>query len=177
MNASVCIERMRQMSSAQVARCGRYSESSMPHWPCGRNSRWLASTAAVGLMNASCRFFVSDSGSGLPFHFCSSGLGSNRSSWLGPPSIKRNMTFFALGANCGSFGASGLAEGSVLAPRPSRSSRLASAIVPMPPAQSRKKLRRLWIFRNCCKVMIYSRVINSSRFSKMRLSPTQSGCA
>ena len=73
----------------------------MPLWPYGWNVRGLASTAAFGLVNASRRSLVMDGGSGLPLHFCSSGLGSNRSIWLGPPSMNMKMTFFALGGKCG----------------------------------------------------------------------------
>ncbi len=40
-------------------------------------------------MKASLSWLVIDSGSGLPCHFSSSGLGSNRSSWLGAPSMKQ----------------------------------------------------------------------------------------
>ena len=111
----------------------------MPHCPRGANLRWLASTAAVGLMKASCKSLVSDAGSGLPSHFSSSGFGSNKSSWLGPPSMNRKITFLAFGANIGALGASGFV--STVAPYPSLSSRFASAIVPIPPAQLRKKSR------------------------------------
>ena len=96
----------------------------MPLWPYGLNSRGLASTAAVGLMNASLRSLVIDGGSGLPCHFCSSGLGSNRSIWLGPPSMNRKITFFALAGKCGFRGASGFGA--------SRSS-------PQPPEQVRQR--------------------------------------
>ena len=64
-------------------------------------------TAAVGLMKASCKSLVSDAGRGLPSHFSSSGFGSNKSSWLGPPSMNMKMTFLAFGANIGGLGASG----------------------------------------------------------------------
>ena len=63
--------------------------------------RGLASTAAVGLMNASFKSLVIAGGRGLPCHFFSAGFGSNRSIWLGPPSMKRKMTFLAFGAKCG----------------------------------------------------------------------------
>ena len=77
--------------------CGMKSENSMPLWPCGVKTRGLASTAAFGLVKARRRSLVSSAGSGLPCHFWSSGLGSNRSSWLGPPSMNMKMTFLALG--------------------------------------------------------------------------------
>src|SRR5581483_6530591 len=101
------MERMRQMSSAQDAMLGMKSENSIPDWPAGLKTRGLASTAAVGLVNASFMFFVMSAGSGLPFHFASSGFGSYRSSWLGPPSTNMKMTFLALAGSGGFFGASG----------------------------------------------------------------------
>src|SRR5437016_4046127 len=126
------------MSSAQVARPGRTSASSMPHWPDGRKTRGLPSTEAVGLMNASLRSLVSDGGSDLPFHFCKAGLGSNRSIWLGAPSMNRKMTFLALAGNCGARGSSGS-----VAAWASVASRCASAILPMPMEVWRKKSRRV----------------------------------
>ncbi len=43
----VCIERIRQMSSATSPRCGTSSLSSMPHWPCGENFQGLANSLAL----------------------------------------------------------------------------------------------------------------------------------
>ena len=86
---------------------GMKSENSVPLCPCGVKTRGLASTAALGLVKARRRSLVSSGGSGLPCHFCSSGLGSKRSIWLGPPSMNMKMTFLALGAKCGLRGASG----------------------------------------------------------------------
>ena len=37
-----------------------------------------------------------DAGMGWPASFCNSGFGSNRSTWLGPPSIKSQITDLAL---------------------------------------------------------------------------------
>ena len=68
----------------------------MPLWPYGWKVRGLASTAAFGLVKASRRSLVISGGSGLPLHFCNAGLGSNRSSWLGPPSMNMKITFLAL---------------------------------------------------------------------------------
>src|SRR5580658_3527935 len=100
-----------QMSSAQVAISGSQSENSMPLSPWRSNARGLAHTFAVGLINASFKSLVSDSGSGRPSHFFISGFGSNKSSWLGPPSIKSKIMFFALAGKLGGFGANGLVEG------------------------------------------------------------------
>ena len=79
----------------------------MPLWPHGRNTRGLASAAALGLVKASFRSFVYSVGSGLPWYFASAGLGSYRSIWLGPPSMNRKMTLLALPGKCGFLGASG----------------------------------------------------------------------
>ena len=49
MNASVCIDRISAISSAQVPKCGRKSESSMPHSPCRVNFLALAASTAVSL--------------------------------------------------------------------------------------------------------------------------------
>jgi hypothetical protein len=46
-------------------------------------------------------------GSGWPLYFSSAGFGSKVSMWLGPPTMNRKMTDFALGGMCGAFGASG----------------------------------------------------------------------
>src|SRR5262245_9058671 len=99
-------DRRKQMSSAQVARFGRRSDSSIPLRPCFANSRVL------GMMTASpCVSWLFgrpvDSGSGLPAHFASAGLGSNRSIWLGPPTMNRKMTRLAFGSKCDFLGASG----------------------------------------------------------------------
>src|SRR3954452_19731140 len=48
-----------------------------------------------------------ESGTGLPSSLVSRDLGSNRSTWLGPPSINRNMTDLARGGWCGFLGSSG----------------------------------------------------------------------
>src|SRR5258708_7639577 len=135
------MERIRQISSAQEAVLAMKSEYSAPHWPYGLNSRGLARTAAVGLMKASLSWLVIDGGSGLPCHFFNSGLGSNRSTWLGAPSMNMKMTFLALAGSGGALGASGSVRcDAALALPPSRS---ASAMAPRPPAQSRKNNRRL----------------------------------
>jgi hypothetical protein len=87
LNDSVCIERTRQMSSAHLPRCGSRSDSSMPHAPCFVNFLGLPRMRAVAFWRKAKRtFFVIDSGIGLPCSALSFGLGSKRSSWLGPPS-------------------------------------------------------------------------------------------
>src|SRR5205814_4549656 len=91
-----------------------------------------------------------DAGIGLPAIFWSAGLGSYRSMWLGPPSMKRKITLFALAAKCDGFGASGLSgetSGAPLAARPSRPSRWARAKPPKPQPARRRKSRREWTGR------------------------------
>ena len=55
---------------------------------------------------------LNDGGSGWPSSFVSSGLGSNRSMWLGPPSRKHQMTLLAVALKCGGLAASGPAGSS-----------------------------------------------------------------
>src|ERR1051326_5347752 len=57
--------------------------------------------AVIGLPN--------DAGMGCPASRSNSGLGSNRSRWLGPPSMNSQMTHFAVGGGSVFFGASGSA--------------------------------------------------------------------
>ena len=93
-------------SSAHVAMCGSQSLKSIPHWPCLANFRLLASRllppVPIGVMT-----LPKLAGSGLPCCRVSSGFGSKRSTWLGPPSMNRKMTDLAFAGNCGFFGASG----------------------------------------------------------------------
>src|SRR5829696_6760590 len=70
-------------------------------------------------------------GSGLPWYLSSSGLGSNVSTWDGPPFMNRWTTCFAQAGKCGFFGASGFgaspwsrsARARDPNPRPERTSR------------------------------------------------------
>ena len=79
----------------------------MPHWPYFWNLRWLPMSTAVSFwMKAKRTFLVMLSGSFCPCSSLSLGLGSNRSSWLGAPSLNRKMQALALGANCGGRAAS-----------------------------------------------------------------------
>ena len=50
-------------------------------------------------------------GRGWPSSVFRTGLGSNRSIWLGPPVMNRKMHRLALAVICGGFAASGLADG------------------------------------------------------------------
>src|ERR1700694_3387573 len=119
------------MSSAQVAVCGRKSENKVPDCPDAVNFLELAQTAASGFTKANFRSFVNERGSGFPFHFSSSGFGSNRSSWLGPPAMNRQMTFFAVALRGGCLGARGFGSFSAAI-------RFANAIDPNPKAHFSK---------------------------------------
>src|SRR5438034_5960500 len=102
----------------------------MPDWPClwngrkGGNKLFFATLRRV--LNA-----PNDSGIGWPANRTKSGFGSNKSTWLGPPDMKRKMTARARGGKCGGRGARGFetvfwAEG-LAANKPSRSNSDASA--------------------------------------------------
>ena len=106
------------MSSAQVAMCGSRSLKSMPHWPCFVNLRGLPMSAAVSfLMKAKRTFLVMLSGSGWPFSSLSFGFGSKRSIWVGAPSMKMKMQFFAFAGKCGLRGKSGSFNAAASQPR------------------------------------------------------------
>ena len=119
----------------------------MPHWPCGENGRGLPiSTALSFWMKAKRTSLVSDSGIFWPFSSLSLGFGSNRSIWLGPPSMKKKMQALARGAKCG--GTAGLAAGALAiadsaARSPSARNSDARASVPMPLAAVARKSRRV----------------------------------
>src|SRR5262249_44555553 len=94
------------ISSTCCAIFGYQSETHMSLWPYCLNVRLEASSvllavpiAVIGLPN--------DAGMGWPFSSSSFGLGSKRSTWLGPPSMNNQMIDLAFGSWCGFFGASG----------------------------------------------------------------------
>src|SRR5690242_20271879 len=102
------------ISSTCFAISGYQSDTQIPLWPyClkvrndGINELLPVPMAVIGWPN--------DSGIGLPASFTSSGFGSKRSMWLGPPSIKHQITDFAVGLKCGGFGASGSRSGAASA--------------------------------------------------------------
>ncbi len=133
-------ERRKQRSSAQVARCGIRSDMSRPDLPCFLNFRVLANSGVSPLVNW-LTGMPKLGGSGLPCHFARAGLGSNRSTGLGPPTMNMKMTDFARAAKCGFFATSGL-TGSFSAARPSRARSQDSASAPQPPPAWRRKSRR-----------------------------------
>src|SRR5262249_1906272 len=80
----------------------------------------------------------------LPSYSTSLGLKSKRSSWLVAPAMNRWITRVALGAKCGGLGESGLTpDAAVPRERNASVSSDASAILPTPTPQSRKKWRRV----------------------------------
>ena len=99
-------ERRKQMSSTHVARFGRRSETSIPLRPCFFHVRVLGRMTSSPLVNWLFGRPLS-SGRGLPAHFASAGLGSNRSIWLGPPTMNRKITRFAFASKWGGFTAKG----------------------------------------------------------------------
>src|SRR5262249_15838323 len=103
-------ERIKAMSSTQVARGGIKSDTSRPDLPCFWNLRVLANSGLSPLVNW-LTGLPKLSGSGWPWRFFSSGLGSNRSMGLGPPTMNMKMTDLARAGKWGGRAASGLAEG------------------------------------------------------------------
>src|SRR5207244_8787208 len=101
-------ERIKAISSTQVARCGIRSETSRPDWPCFLDLRVLAKSGVSPLVN-----WLTGRpkllGKGWPWYFCKSGLGSNRSSGLGPPTMNMKMMDLALGSKWPLLAARGLA--------------------------------------------------------------------
>src|SRR3989442_6138849 len=94
------------VSSTCFASVGYQSETQMPLLPyClklrfdGMRELEAVPMAVMGRQN--------DSGIGWPASLSSSGFGSKRSRWLGPPSMKSQITDLAFGAKCGFLGAKG----------------------------------------------------------------------
>src|SRR5262245_21516256 len=103
LGTSAYIERMTHRSSAHhFATCGNRSLISSPLLPCLANLNGEGKAAPV---LRSVRRFL---GIGLPAHFARAGLGSNVSTWLGPPFMNRCRTSVDLQGKCGLSGVSGL---------------------------------------------------------------------
>ena len=98
---AVRMERMRVMSSAISARCGRSSLSSIPDWPRGANCHGDPKTLL--LASAALSYWMSP-GNFWPWYLVSWGFGSKRSIWLGPPIMKREIMALALPKEGGGFG-------------------------------------------------------------------------
>src|SRR5437870_13381406 len=100
-------ERMIASSSACSATWGYQSETQMPLWPYCFQVRCEGIRVFEAVpMAVTTR--PKEAGIGWPASLSRVGFGSNKSTWLGPPSIKSQMIDFALGVWCGGFGASGL---------------------------------------------------------------------
>src|SRR5258706_6024063 len=81
----------------------------------------------------------------FPLFLSSSGLGSNRSTALGAPSMKSQMTYLALGAKCGGRTVRGLAAVAISVAEAGEASRSASARSSQtPPARGRELPRASW---------------------------------
>src|SRR5262245_18196145 len=98
----VSMERISVMSSATPARPGSNSDSSVPDWPHFLNFHGLARTFELAWAASSYWILA---GNAWPSHRASASLGSNRSRWLGPPCMNRDIIAFAFGAKCGGRGA------------------------------------------------------------------------
>ena len=96
MKCSPYIDRMKAISSTTEPRCGISSVISMPHFPYRRNANGEGIMTPIWSANS---IWLTMSRLGAePANFWSAGLGSNRSTWLGPPFMNRWMTAFAFGA-------------------------------------------------------------------------------
>ncbi len=77
--------------------CGSQSETHRPPWPCRFHARFEGRSgeppSPIGVITV-----PKLSGSGWPASSSSFGLGSNRSMWLGPPSMNRKMQLLAVAA-------------------------------------------------------------------------------
>ena len=147
LNWFVCIERTSAMSSAQVAMFGSRSLISMPHCPCFLKTRLVPITVALSFCkNANFASPTIESGNGWPSYLFSSGFGSKRSIWDGPPSRKMKMQRSAFGAKCDIRVASGFAGMlASSASKPSCFNNEAKASVPSPHELVARKSRRVWV--------------------------------
>src|SRR6266404_9506368 len=82
------MERIRHMSSTQVARLGNSSLTSVPHSPYFLNLYGEASRFPVRVRSS----FGRSNGNALPLSVASRGLGSNKSTCDGPPDMNRKIT-------------------------------------------------------------------------------------
>src|SRR5690242_10193814 len=85
---------------------GYQSETHMPLWPYCFHLRGEG-ISVLDAVPMAVITLPNDSGIGCPARRSSSGLGSKRSMWLGPPSMKSQITDFAVGMWSGFLGASG----------------------------------------------------------------------
>ena len=117
LNWSVCIERIRQRSSAQAAEVRQQVGQLHAALAVRRELPRAGPQRGVLLDEGEAHVLHQRSGSCWPLSSVSFGLGSNRSSCDGPPSMKMKMQRLARGAKCGGRTASG-ARALRGAPRP-----------------------------------------------------------
>ena len=146
-------DRITARSSTCSATCGYQSETQRPLSPWRAHFRWDGISVLCAVPGMAVSGLPNDSGMGWPAYFSSAGLGSKVSMWLGPPSMKHQMTDLAVGLWWGSLEASGSRAAALSAPRAAR------AIDPRPPAAwERNALRDL-------------SAISSVVFSRMSIPP------
>src|SRR3954447_13953505 len=134
-------ERRTQISSTCVATFGYQSDTQSPLCPCCFHCRFEGISVFLPVPIAVITV-PKDGGRGCPAYFSSCGFGSKRSMWLGPPSMKSQITDLTLGAKCGGFGASGSAAA---ADARSWARRKLNASDPRPlPVLHRKSRRDCW---------------------------------
>src|SRR3989442_13125119 len=108
---SVQQERTTAMSSTCSAMRVYRSDTHRPLCPYCLNVRLDGMSPFFDVPGMAVNFGRIDSGMGWPAISCSFGLGSNRSAWLGPPSMKSQITELGGGAWCGCLGGRGSGGG------------------------------------------------------------------
>src|SRR5438105_11019608 len=129
---------MMARSSTRWETNGKRSETSIPDWPYFLNVRFDPRTT----VSRSFPFWKSSlpklSGGCWPLSLASSGLGSNVSTWLGPPCMNREITLFAVAGSGGVLAASGPAVPAAAV----RWNKSRAASQPMPRPDVCRNLRR-----------------------------------
>src|SRR5579872_6412818 len=97
-NPSAQHERITVISSTCGPMFEYQSETHMPLSPYCFHVRFEGIKVLSAVPHEVCLGLPIESGMGLPASLASRGLGSNRSTWLGPPSMKHQITDFAIGA-------------------------------------------------------------------------------
>src|SRR3954468_18423610 len=96
-NPSAQHDRMSVMSSTCSATVGYQSDTHMPLCPCCFHCR-ESGISVFDAVPMAVTTLPNDAGIGCPASFCNVGFGSNRSRWLGPPSMNSHITDFAVGS-------------------------------------------------------------------------------
>src|SRR5229473_596700 len=97
---------MMDIWSTCCAMLGYQSDTHMPLCPYCLKVRFEPSSVLL-LVPMAVIGLPKEAGMGCPFISVSFGLGSKRSTWLGPPSMNSQITDFAFGSWCGFLGARG----------------------------------------------------------------------